>query len=102
MMYYPFTRQYRDRSDIAGFQFEFWCDVCNHPHITPYQYNPVGVASSLMTAASYLLRGGYNWSAAGREVRTLMRGKAWEQAYLKSLMDAKEFFRQCSRCNRWA
>lgn len=96
-----FTRRKIDRSNETGFQFEFCCDRCNTSHMTSFQYNPMGVAASLATAAGHLFRKHRDLGSATREINHLLRGKAWEDAYDAAVIEAKRVFKQCTRCSGW-
>ncbi len=96
-----FTRKHADRSSSTGFQFEFFCDVCSSSHMTAFQYDSVGVASTLLSAAEILLRRGSRFGAAGEQVNRLLRGKAWDEAYTHAVEEAKQTFKHCTRCSSW-
>ncbi len=96
-----FTRRYRDRSDNTGFQFEFLCDVCQASHMTCFQYSPMGVASSIVTAAGWIMNRGQNLGVASQQIHRLLRGKEWEDAYTAAVAEAKKSFKHCNRCSGW-
>lgn len=52
-----FTRNYRDLSTDAGFQFEFFCDRCGNGYQTEFQASAMGTATNILDAASNLFGG---------------------------------------------
>jgi hypothetical protein len=97
-----FTKNHSDHSTDTGFQFEFHCDRCGNGHMTPFQTSKLGVAAGLARAASSLL-GGFLGSAAaaGDSVKDTFRGQARDQAFAAAVAEARQHFRQCSRCGSW-
>ncbi len=97
-----FTRNYTDRSNNHGFQFEFFCDKCNNGHMSPFKANSVGVAASVLKAAGSLFGGALSRAAyAGDHVKDALRGKARDDAYAEAVEEAKSHFKNCTRCGKW-
>jgi len=97
-----FTRNYQDRSNDQGFQFEFYCDKCNNGHMTPFRASTLGMAASFLKAAGSFFGGAVSRAAyAGNHVKDALRGKAWDDAYAESVEEAKGHFKKCTRCGHW-
>lgn len=108
-----FTRRYEDKSNNYGFQFQFHCDrstwpssfcrwkECSTSFLSTYQANPVGIASTLTQAASYLIGKGYGIGHAGHLINNVYKSQAWQDAYAKAIEEVKPHFKQCTRCAAW-
>ncbi len=97
-----FTRNYTDRSNDSGFQFEFHCDKCGNGHLSPFVASRVGFASSLLRAAGSLFGGAVASAAhAGDHLKDALRGKAWDAAYGEAVSAGKAHFEHCTRCGQW-
>ena len=97
-----FTRNYTDRSNENGYQFEFHCDKCGNGHLSRFVTSKMGLASSLLKAAGSLFGGRLNQAAyAGDHVKDALRGKAWDDAYAQTVEEAKQHFKKCTRCGKW-
>lgn len=107
-----FTRRYDDKSNNYGFQFQFFCDrstvtticawrECSTSFLSTYQPNPVGIASTLTQAASYLIGKGYRIGSAGHLINDVYKSQAWQDAYAKAIEEVKPNFHQCTRCSAW-
>src|SRR5262249_21304922 len=97
-----FTRNYTDRSNDMGFQFEFFCDKCGSGHMTTFQTNKMGVLAKFMYMTSSLFGGRYwNVASAGEHAKDIFRGKAWDSAYAQAIAECKQHFKQCTRCGIW-
>lgn len=97
-----FTRNYKDRSNNQGFQFEFYCDKCNNGHMSSFKPNALGMAASFLKAAGSFFGGAVSRAAyAGDHVKDALRGKAWDDAYGESVEEAKGYFKKCTRCGHW-
>jgi hypothetical protein len=115
-----FTRNYNDRSTDAGFEFTFFCDVCND-----------GYKSSFIASETYKkkkgtrilgqgagLVGNLIGGAAGRVGNAAERGggiasnqfegqppewhKEHENAFDKAQNEAQPHFHRCPNCNKYA
>ena len=97
-----FVRNYEDLSTDKGFQFKFYCDKCGNGHLTRFQPSALGTAGSLLRAAGDFFGG---WAAsAGNSAYEMQRavgGKAHDEALEQAVAEAKQHFRQCSRCGKW-
>ncbi|MBF5046081.1 zinc ribbon domain-containing protein [Aggregicoccus sp. 17bor-14] len=97
-----FTRNYSDRSNDSGFQFEFFCDKCGNGHMSPFVTSKLSLASSVLKAAASLFGGAASSAAyAGDHLKDAMRGKAWDEAYSEAVKGGREHFEHCTRCGKW-
>jgi hypothetical protein len=97
-----FTRNYTDRSNEYGFQFEFQCDKCGNGHMSPFIANKAGLATSFLKAAGSFFGGTLSRVAyAGDHVKDALRGGAWDEAYGEAVAEAKQHFKNCTRCGHW-
>ena len=97
-----FTRNYTDRSNDQGFQFEFHCDKCGNGHMSAFEGSTLGLASSFLKAAGSFFGGALSRAAyAGDHVKDALRGKAWDDAYGNAVNEAKRHFKHCTRCGHW-
>ncbi len=97
-----FTKNYTDRSNDTGFQFEFHCDKCGNGFMSAFQTSSMGVASSLLKAAGSLFGGSaWNVANAGDHVKDMLRGSAWDAAYKTAVDEGKQKFKLCTKCGRW-
>ena len=97
-----FTRNYADRSSDKGYQFEFFCDKCGTGLRSSFQTNKLGVAASLLRAASSLLGGRFGGAAqSADQLKEALRGEGWDAAFKEAIDEARPRFRQCTRCGHW-
>jgi hypothetical protein len=97
-----FTRNYTDRSNNYGFQFEFHCDKCRNGHMSPFIANKMGIATGFLRAAGSLFGGTLSRAAyAGEHVKDALRGGAWDEAYADAVEEGKKHFKHCTRCGQW-
>ncbi len=97
-----FTKNYTDRSNDTGFQFEFFCDKCGNGFISRFQNSTLGVASKLLKAAGSIFGGVLGQAAyAGDHVKDALRGKAWDDAFATAVDEGRTHFKQCTRCGLW-
>jgi hypothetical protein len=97
-----FTRNYTDRSNDTGFQFEFFCDKCGNGHMTSFRTNTLSVFSKVVSVISSFFGGrGSNVVYAGDQAKDIFRGKSWDSAYSAAVAECKQHFKQCSRCGLW-
>ena len=97
-----FTRNYRDLSTDAGFQFEFYCDRCGNGYQTEFQASALGTVTSALDAASHLFGGVFGGAAnAARNVRSAGWEKAHDNAFNESVEAARPHFHKCKRCGHW-
>lgn len=97
-----FTANHQDLSTDRGYQFKFFCDKCGNGHMSRFQPSVTGTAGSLLRAAGNLFGGVL--SRAGNssyEIQRAVGGKAHDNAFEKAVEEAKEFFKQCTRCGKW-
>ena len=97
-----FTRNYTDRSNDSGFQFEFHCDKCGNGFRSTFKTNKLGMAASLLKAAGSIFGGGLHSASWGADhVKDAFRGGAWDAAYKEVIEEIKPKFHQCTRCGKW-
>lgn len=114
-----FTRNYEDNSTEAGFQFTFYCDVCNDGYKTSFVESETSKKNrglrGLARGAGAL--GGLFGGALGNLGYSLERGgdilserfdgmsaewqKEHEQTFDRAQNEAKQHFSRCHGCNRW-
>jgi len=97
-----FTRNYTDHSNDQGYQFEFFCDKCGSGFRSGFQANKLGMATSLLRAASSIFGGALGGAAQGAGyLKDALRGEAWDSAFKRAVEEAKPKFHQCTRCGKW-
>ncbi len=97
-----FTRNYTDRSNDQGFQFEFFCDKCGNGHMSRFIPSKMGMAAGLLRAAGSIFGGALGRAGwAGDQVKDVFRGQAWDDAFAQAVAEGKTYFRQCTRCGKW-
>lgn len=115
-----FTRNYEDNSTEAGFQFTFYCDICNDGYKSSFieseTYKKGRGLRGLARGAGAL--GGLFGGALGNLGYSLERGgdilserfegmspewqKEHEKAFDRAQNEARQHFNRCHGCNRWA
>jgi hypothetical protein len=119
LMLQAFTRNYEDNSTDAGFQFTFYCDVCNDGYKSSFiesaTYKKRGLLRGVGQGASILgnLVGGglsslgYGADRAGSILSERFDGQSpeWhkehEQAFMRAQNEAKQHFHRCPGCNQY-
>jgi len=97
-----FTRNHRDLSTDAGFQFEFFCDRCGNGYQTEFQGYSLGTVSNVLDVANNLFGGVLgNAANAARNVRSAAWEKAHDNAFADAVDEAKPHFHKCKRCGKW-
>ena len=114
-----FTRNYEDNSTEAGFQFTFYCDVCNDGYKTSFIPSETSKKNrglrGLARGAGAL--GGLFGGALGNLGYSLERGgdilserfdgmsaewqKEHEQAFVRAQNEAQQRFSRCHGCHHW-
>ena len=99
----PFTRNYTDRSNDTGYQFEFHCDKCGNGYRSTFQASALGVGSKIAKGLGSLFGGNKLWAAgvAADHMKDGLRGKGWDDAFEKAIQEIKPKFHQCTRCGNW-
>lgn len=98
-----FTANHEDLSTDKGYQFKFYCDKCGNGHMTRFQPSVTGMAGGLLRAAGNIFGGVL--SSAGNsayEIQRSIGGKAHDDAFAQAVEEAKGYFKQCTRCGKWA
>ncbi|MDR0983707.1 MAG: zinc ribbon domain-containing protein [Ruminococcus sp.] len=119
-MLQAFTRNYQDNSTEAGFQFTFYCDVCNDGHKSSFiessSYKKGKGIKAISQGASVLgsLLGGrasnIGWSGqrAGDILAERFEGRSpeWqrehEQAFERAQNEVRAHYHRCPNCNKYA
>ena len=114
-----FTRNYEDNSTEAGFQFTFYCDVCNDGYKTSFVESESSKRSSKLRgigqsawAVSSLLGGrlsnvGWAVERGAGVLSERFNGmsaewqKEHEQAFIRAQNEAQQHFHRCEGCRRW-
>jgi len=97
-----FTKNYTDRSNDQGFQFEFFCDKCGNGFVSRFQPSTMGMAAGILRAAGSVFGGALGRAGwAGDQVKDVFRGKAWDEAFAKAVEEGRAKFKQCTRCGKW-
>src|SRR5215211_3122436 len=97
-----FVNNYDDLSTDKGYQFKFYCDKCGNGYMSRYQASLAGTGGSLLRAAGDLFGGIF--SSAGNsayEIQRAVGGKAHDSAFETAVEEAKQHFKQCTRCGIW-
>jgi len=116
MPFIPFTRNFDDNSTDAGFQFTFFCDICNDgfktSFITAKSYKKAGFLKGIGRAASIgssvLGRGqGYQAEQGTDVLAERFQGQSpeWqkehEEAFKQAQNEAMGHFHKCPKCQKY-
>jgi len=116
MPFIPFTRNFADNSTEAGFEFTFYCDVCNDGYKTSFiqskTYRKVGLLRGLGRAASVgssiLGKSGGSQAESGTDIiaeRFQGMSPEWhkehEEAFKLAQNEAMGHFHKCPKCAKW-
>ena len=97
-----FTKNYSDRSNPQGFQFEFFCDKCRNGYMSLFIPSKMGIAAGVLRVAGSLFGGALGRAGdVGDQVKDVFRGKAWDDAFARAVSEGRQKFRQCTRCGNW-
>ena len=96
-----FVANYDDLSTDKGFQFKFHCDKCRNGYMSRFQPNAIGIAGSLLQAASSLFGGLGGAENAAYHIQRAVGGKAHDDALKTAVAEGKQQFKQCTRCGHW-
>ncbi len=96
-----FTSNHQDKSTEHGYQFEFFCDGCGNGFTSHFQENKIGMAGGFLRAASGMFGMGHELAEGADALRDSMRGKARDDAMKVAVDEAKQVFKQCTRCGKW-
>lgn len=98
-----FTRNYSDRSNDTGYQFEFHCDKCGNGYRSTFHASKLGVGAKLAKGLGSLFGGNALWAAgqAADHMKDGLRGQAWDSAFKEAIEEIKPKFHQCTRCGSW-
>jgi hypothetical protein len=98
----PFTRNYADRSNNSGYQFEFFCDKCGNGHRSAFVTSKLGLAAGILRAAGSLFGGRLaNAGYGAGQLQDALRGPAWDSAFEEAIQEVRGKFHQCTRCGKW-
>jgi uncharacterized OB-fold protein len=96
-----FVANYDDLSTDKGFQFKFHCDKCRNGYMSRFQPNAIGIAGSLIQAASSLFGGLGGAENAAYHIQRAVGGKAHDSALETAVAEGKQQFKQCTHCGHW-
>ncbi|WP_210516650.1 zinc ribbon domain-containing protein [Hymenobacter terricola] len=96
-----FVANYDDLSTDKGYQFKFHCDQCRNGYMSRFQPNAMGIAGSLLSAASSLFGGLGGVENAAYQIQRAVGGKAHDTALEAAVAEGKQHFKQCTRCGHW-
>ncbi len=118
-MMQAFTRNYEDNSTDAGFQFTFYCDICQDGFKTSFITSSTykkgnlirGLTRGIGTAASMFggVVGNIGYASYGAEsiLSERFQGmppqwhKEHEKAFAQAQNEAKQHFHRCHNCHKW-
>ena len=118
-MMQAFTRNYHDNSTDAGFQFTFYCDICNDGFKTSFIESEtykkkkssrlfgqgIGLAGSLLGGrignAAWTAERGSNILSEKYEGQSPEWHKEHEHAFERAQNEAKQHFHRCPKCNHY-
>lgn len=114
-----FTRNYEDNSTEAGYQFTFYCDICNDGYkssfieSTAYKKNRGlksitrgasvlgGLFGGVVSELGYSMERGGNILSERFEEMSPLWQKEHEAAFEKAMSEAKPHFHKCHSCHQW-
>ncbi len=114
-----FTRNYEDNSTEAGFQFTFYCDICNDGYRSTFiaseshkKDSAIKGLSQCVWAVSNLFGGALNniGNAVDRGASVLSErfngmSAEWQQeheaAFNRAMDEARGHFHRCESCHKW-
>jgi uncharacterized OB-fold protein len=97
-----FVANHDDLSTDKGFQFKFYCDKCHNGHMSRFQINKMGMATSLLNAAGSLFGGMFHDAGnAAYQMQRAVGGPAHDEALKSAVLEGKQYFKQCTRCGHW-
>jgi uncharacterized OB-fold protein len=96
-----FVANYDDLSTDKGFQFKFHCDRCRNGYMSRFQPNAIGIAGSLLNAASSFFGGLSGAENAAYHIQRAVGGTAHDSALEAAVVEGKQHFKQCTRCGHW-
>jgi hypothetical protein len=113
----PFTANFADNSTDAGFQFTFYCQICNEGYKTSFiesktyrkgsLFRNIGRATSIASSLLGGSRFGYSVERGADLLSERFEGMSpeWhrehEQAFELAQNEAKAHFHRCPRCTKW-
>jgi ribosomal protein L40E len=118
-MLQAFTRNYQDNSTDAGFQFTFYCDVCNDGYKSSFIESDtykkkkgsrllgqgIGLAGSLLGGRvrdlGYAAERGSNILSERFDGKSPEWQREHEQAFMRAQNEAKQHFHRCPSCNKY-
>jgi len=116
MPFIPFTKNFADNSTEAGFQFTFFCDICQDGFKTNFieakTYKKAGFLKGLGRAASIVTSAtghgpGYEVESGTDVIAERFQGMspAWhkehEEAFKLAQNEAMGHFHKCPKCRQW-
>lgn len=97
-----FVHNHRDLSTDRGFQFEFYCDICENGYQSTFQASKSGYVNDALDVAGGVLGGIFRTaSRVGDKVHSARWEQEHDQAFIQAIEEAKGHFKQCPRCGKW-
>jgi len=113
----PFTDNFADNSTEAGFQFTFFCAICNEGYKTKFiaskSYNKGKLFKGLggLLGAAAQIAGKYNMGYGVERATDVIAGRhegmspEWQKehdvAFEEAHVEAKAHFHRCPKCTEW-
>lgn len=100
----PFTDNYRDLSNINGFQFEFHCERCGNGYRSAYQRDAISTGQGILRSVSGMFGGALGSISNAASEFTLNRGTnsgAKDRALAQAVEEISGRFEQCRGCGQW-
>ena len=113
----PFTDNFKDNSTEAGFQFTFFCEICNEGYKTKFIESKThkragffhGIGEAFSTASSILGQGSIGGNVKRGSVVLSRRyegmtpewHKEHDETFELAQNEAKEHFHRCPKCTKW-
>ncbi len=94
-----FSNNFGDKSDRAGFQFDFYCEKCRDAWRSPYTGYTAGQASGLLHTAGSIFGGLFGKATTAVDyARDAGYRSAKDKAFAAAVEAAKVHFKRCLRC----
>jgi hypothetical protein len=95
-----FSNNFSDCSESTGFQFEFYCQVCNDAWRSEFHRYAAGTASQLLGGAGSLLGGIFGGAQSAVDtMRDAGYKTAHDKAFANAIEQAQVHFKRCRRCH---
>ena len=85
----------------AGFQFEFYCQVCNQAWRSPFKPYRTGQATALFSRLSHYVTAIQTLGRVGAGFSEVSSNRARKHALEEAQVEALKRFQQCASCSKW-